>query len=114
MDVGPVLGRHVVKIDGMGVDKEVFAQELRELTAYNTPDGTLIWFASVVTPAYSKIKVDGDPQHAGFHFPCQQRSSREDQGPDVLLAADGKDKPGDQRNWDAGKTRRIKSAVERP
>lgn len=102
-DVGPVVGRHVVKIDWHGVEKEVFAQELRELTAYNTPGGTLIEFASVVTPVAGKIKVDGDPQHAGFHFRASNEVHEKTKAQTYYLRPDGKDKPGATRNWDAGK-----------
>jgi len=103
VDVGPVVGRHVVKIDWHGVEKEVFAQELRELTAYNTLGGTLIEFASVVTPVAGKIKVDGDPQHAGFHFRASNEVHEKTKAQTYYLRPDGKDKPGATRNWDAGK-----------
>ena len=102
-DVGPVLGRHVVNIDWHGVEKEVFAKEQRELTAYNTPGGTLIEFASVVTPVGGKIKVDGDPQHAGFHFRASNEVHEKTKAQTYYLRPDGKDKPGATRNWDSGK-----------
>lgn len=102
-DVGPVLGRHVVKIDWHGIGKEVFAKELRELTAYNTPGGTLLEFASVVTPVAGKIKVDGDPQHAGFHFRASNEVFEKTKAQTYYLRPDGKDKPGATRNWDTGK-----------
>ncbi len=102
-DVGPVVGRHVVKINWHGLGKEVFAKEQRELTAYNTPGGTLIEFASVVTPVDGKMKVDGDPQHAGFHFRASNEVSEKTKAQTYYLRPDGKDKPGATRNWDAGK-----------
>ncbi len=102
-DVGPVLGRHVVNIDWHGVEKEVFAKEQRELTAYNTPGGTLIEFASVVTPVGDKIKVDGDPQHAGFHFRASNEVSEKTKAQTYYLRPDGQDKPGATRNWDSKK-----------
>jgi hypothetical protein len=102
-DVGPVLGRHVVNIDWHGNEKEVFAKEQRELTAYNTPGGTLIEFASVVTPVNGTIKVDGDPQHAGFHFRASNEVHEKTKGQTYYVRPDGKDKPGATRNWDNGK-----------
>lgn len=102
-DVGPVVGRHVVNIDWHGVEKEVFAKEQRELTAYNTPGGTIIEFASVVTPVGDKIKVDGDPQHAGFHFRASNEVHEKTKAQTYYLRPDGKDIPGATRNWDSGK-----------
>lgn len=45
-EAGPVLGRHRVQIGWFGRDKERFAVEQRELTAYNVPGGILVEFAS--------------------------------------------------------------------
>src|SRR5205823_2983307 len=66
---GEMLGRHRVKIGWHGEKKETFAEEERELTAYRRiGDGFLIEFASVVRPKADRVRLDGDPQHAGFHF----------------------------------------------
>ncbi len=108
-DVGPVVGRHVVKIDWHGIGKEVFAKELRELTAYNTTGGTLLEFASVVTPVAGKMTVDGDPQHAGFHFRASNEVSAKTKAQTYYLRPDGKDKPGATRNWAAGKNAEHKN-----
>jgi len=67
-DAGPILGRHRVLIDWLGKGKEVFAREERELTVWNLPGGRLVEFASVLHPERGTVKVDGDPQHSGFHF----------------------------------------------
>ena len=45
-----------------------FAKELRELTAYRVTEGVLVEFASRLRSNGGKVKVDGDPQHAGFQF----------------------------------------------
>ena len=42
--------------------------EKRELTVYNLPGGKLIEFDSLLTTPLDKVRLDGDPQHAGFHF----------------------------------------------
>ena len=68
----PLFGAHTVLIGWHGKDGKKFAEERRELTAYNLPDGTLIDFASVLSTDQAKVHLDGDPQHAGFHFrACQ-------------------------------------------
>jgi hypothetical protein len=72
-ETGPVMGRHLVSIawrDGKG---KAFLTEQRELTAYNTPGGTLIGFASRLTTTGGKVKLDGNAPHAGFQF----RAARE-------------------------------------
>ena len=85
-EAGPVLGRHLVEIGWYGQDKAVFARELRELTVYHVPGGTLVQFASRLKSNDGKVKVDGDPQHAGFQF-RQRRSRGKDQGTDLLPTA---------------------------
>ena len=67
-EAGPVLGRQRVLIGWHGEDKELFAHEERELTVYNTPGGRLVEFASRLRPVKGTVHLDGDPQHAGFHF----------------------------------------------
>jgi hypothetical protein len=67
-EAGPVLGRHRVQIGWFGRGKYRFAVEEREITIYNVPGGELVEFASKLTPVKGTVHVDGDPQHAGFHF----------------------------------------------
>jgi len=98
-DAGAVLGRHRLAIDWHGDKKEVFAKEERELTAYNTPGGVLLEFASRVTPVSGTIKVDGDPQHAGFHFRASQEVSEKTAKLTYYLRPDGKGKLDETRNW---------------
>ena len=45
-EAGPVLGRHRLAISWHGQDKQVFAEEERELTVYHVPSGQLVEFAS--------------------------------------------------------------------
>lgn len=100
---GPVLGRHRVAIDWHGQDGQVFAKEQRELTAYNTPGGTLIEFASRLESQVGHVKLDGDPQHAGFHFRASQEVPDKTKDQTYYLRPDGQDKPGSFRNWPAQK-----------
>jgi hypothetical protein len=98
-EAGTVLGRHRVKIEWRGRKDDVFALEERELTAYNTPDGRLIEFASRVTTTGGEVKLDGDPQHAGFHFRASNEVADKTKGETYYLRPDGRDKPGATRNW---------------
>jgi hypothetical protein len=102
-DVGPVLGRHVVAIDWHGQDGNVFAKEQREMSAYNVPGGLLIEFASRLTTTGGTVKLDGDPQHAGFQFRASQDVPDHTAKLTYYLRPDGKDKPGSFRNWPANK-----------
>jgi hypothetical protein len=107
-EAGPVLGRHRVLIAWQGVGKEVFANEERELTVYNIPDGLLVEFASFLKTAKGTVKLDGDPQHAGFHFRADDEVAQHDKKVEkkeaepetIFIRPDGVGKPGDTRNWD--------------
>jgi hypothetical protein len=99
---GPVLGRHRVEIAWNGLGKKTFAIEQRELTAYNVPGGILIEFASLLKPTGGPVKLDGDPQHAGFHFRADNEvDSKRKQT--IFIRPSGVDKPGVERNWPADK-----------
>jgi hypothetical protein len=107
-EAGSVLGRHCVLIAWHGVGKEVFANEERELTVYNVPDGILVEFASLLKTAKGTVKLDGDPQHAGFHFRAEDEVAQHDKKVEkkeaepetIFIRPDGVGKPGDTRNWD--------------
>jgi hypothetical protein len=81
----------------------MFAREERELTVYHVPGGQLVEFASKVRSTDGKVKVDGDPQHAGFHFRAAQEVAEKTKNQTYYLRPDGKDKPGATRNWPADK-----------
>jgi hypothetical protein len=98
-EAGPVLGRHQVRIDWHGQDRKVFAREVREMTVYNVPGGTMIEFASRLQTAAGKVKLDGDPQHAGFQFRASQDVPDKTAALTYYVRPDGKDQPGSLRNW---------------
>jgi len=102
-EAGPVLGRHAVKVDWHGPPKKVFAHEQRELTVYNVPGGQMVEFASRLASAGGTVKVDGDPQHAGFQFRAAQEVAEGDQKATYYLRPDGKGGPGETRNWPGNK-----------
>ena len=96
---GPVLGRHRVAVNWHGRDGKVFAKEEREMTVYNLRTGTLIEFASRLESTVSHLKLDGDPQHAGFQFRASQEVPDKTKDLTYYLRPDGKGEPGKFRNW---------------
>jgi len=103
-EAGPVLGRHRVAIHWHGPGKEVFAREERELTVYRVPGGQLVEFASRLASRVGPVKLDGDPQHAGFHFRADNEVAETTKGQTYYLRPDGAGKPGETRNWPAQQT----------
>jgi hypothetical protein len=101
-EAGPVVGRHLVAVGWHGRSQEIFANEKRELTVYRVPGGFLIEFASQLETAGGKVRLDGDPQHAGFHFRAAQEVADGDQKLTYYLRPDGKGEPGQTRNWSPG------------
>jgi hypothetical protein len=99
-EAGLVLGRHRVAIDWHGPDQKVFAKEEREMTVYGIEGGTLIEFASRLKTTDGKVRLDGDPQHAGFQFRASNDVADNTAKQTYYLRPDGKDKPGATRNWD--------------
>jgi hypothetical protein len=102
-EAGPVLARHRLAIAWHGRDDGVFAQEEREITIYNTQGGTLLEFASRLATTDGAVKLDGDPQHAGFQFRASQEVPDKTASQTYYLRPDGQDKPGSFRNWPANK-----------
>lgn len=102
-EAGPVMGRHRVAVDWHGVAKKVFLKETRELTVYRLPGGTLVEFASRLATTGGKVKLDGDPQHAGFQFRAANEVAAKTSRQTYYLRTDGKGKPGGTRNWPGDK-----------
>lgn len=96
---GPVQARSVVRIAWHGEGKQVFANEQRELAFYDSRAGRLIEFRSRLTPVQPPVKLDGDPQHAGFHFRAAQEVAEKTKDQTYFLRPDGQGKPGETRNW---------------
>jgi hypothetical protein len=99
-EAGPVLGRHRVEIAWHGPGKEVFAREEREVTVYNVSGGQLVEFASRVRTTAGPVKLDGDPQHAGFHFRAENEVADQTKKQTYFFRPDGKGGLGETRNWD--------------
>jgi hypothetical protein len=98
-EAGPVLGRHRVGIRWHGRDK-AFAEEERELTVYNVPGAQLVEFASRLRSLAGRVRIDGDPQHAGFQFRAHNDVDAFTAGKTVYVRPDGVGKPGETRNWE--------------
>jgi hypothetical protein len=98
-EAGPVLARHVVKILWNGKDGKPFAEELREMTAIRRGDRTIIDFASKLSSLVGEIKLDGDPQHAGYQFRATQQVPDTTQDKTYYIRPDGVAAPGKFRNW---------------
>ena len=96
---GSVLGRHRVVISWHGQDA-AFAEEERELTVYNVPGGHLIEFASQLRSLSGRVRIDGDPQHAGFQFRAHNDVDAFTTQETIYVRPDGTGKPGETRNWD--------------
>jgi hypothetical protein len=55
----------------------------------------------VLSTKLDKVRLDGDPQHAGFHFRANMEVSKNGKENTYYLRPDGKGKVGETRNWDA-------------
>jgi methane monooxygenase PmoA-like len=96
---GPVLARQRVVISWHGKDV-AFAEEERELTVYNVPGGHLIEFASRLGSTTGRVRIDGDPQHAGFQFRAHNDVDAYTTNETIFVRPEGIGKPGETRNWD--------------
>jgi hypothetical protein len=97
---GSVLGRHRLAISWHGQDKKAFAEEERELTVYNVPGGQLVEVASRLRSLAGPVRIDGDPQHAGFQFRAHNDVDAKTSKETIYIRPDGIGKPGETRNWD--------------
>ncbi len=99
---GPLMGRHQVKIGWHGKGGELIATEHREIAAIDTQGGLLVDFTSLLTTELEKVKLDGDPQHAGFQFRASQEVSEKTAKQTVYIRKDGVGKPGETVNTGKG------------
>jgi hypothetical protein len=103
---------HRVLIEWRNRAGEVFAHEERQFNvareSVDVVDGWRLDFSSHVETADGEpIHLDGDPQHAGFHFRAAQEDISNDKEPQqskekqiYFLRTDGQGKIGEARNWD--------------
>jgi hypothetical protein len=100
-EAGEVFARQTSNISWHGADGKKFADETRTVTVYHVPDGTMLDWSTELTTKLDKVRLDGDPQHAGFHFRATQEVSKSTAKQTYYLRPDGKGKEGETRNWDA-------------
>jgi hypothetical protein len=109
-DAGPSFGRHKVKVNWNGQDGKTFAVEERELNVSHPDKGWVVDFASTLTTDRDKVRLDGDPQHAGFHFRANVEAEKT-KAETYFLRPEGKGELGTEVNWEPkGK----KGPVNRP
>lgn len=99
-EAGEVFARHTAAISWHGPDGDAFANETRTVTVYNVTGGTMLDWGTELTTTLEKVRLDGDPQHAGFHFRATQ-AMKGNAKQTYYLRPDGKGKEGETRNWDA-------------
>lgn len=90
-----------------GSDGEKFATEFRTVAVSQFESSksgdlsTQIDWSSKLVPLVDSIKLDGDPQHAGFHFRAAQQVALSTAKQTYFVRPDGVGLPGETRNWDA-------------
>ena len=99
-EAGSVVARQRAAINWHGKDGLLFAEETREVDVFMQPKGTLLEFSSILTTKLPRVTLDGDPQHAGFHFRAAMETAKKYAKETYYLRPDGKDAPGKTRNWD--------------
>ncbi len=99
-DTGEVYAWHGAGISWHGSDGNTFATEERNVIVYNVPGGTLIDWSTTLSTKLDKVRLDGDPQHAGFHFRANQEVAKNGEQNTYYLRPDGKGKVNETRNWD--------------
>lgn len=102
-EAGPVMARQILEINWNGQDGKTFATELRQMTVYHVDGAQVIDFASELTAKADKLKVDGDPQHAGFQYRATQHVPDKTAKQTYYVRPDGKGEPGKFRNWPGNK-----------
>lgn len=102
-EAGPVFARQIVEVNWNGQDGKTFATEMREMSVYHVEGAQVIDFASQLASKADDLKLDGDPQHAGFQFRATQHVPDKTANKTYYVRPDGKGEPGKFRNWPGNK-----------
>jgi len=88
------------EIDWVGDDGVPFATESRTIRfSLNGPD-VIVDFESTLSPQIAELKLDGDPQHAGFHFRAHNEvNDKTSNATYYLRPVSGIGQPGVAINW---------------
>jgi 2-keto-4-pentenoate hydratase/2-oxohepta-3-ene-1,7-dioic acid hydratase in catechol pathway len=101
MDVADDHAVHTARIGWFGSNGNQFAEELRSVTVYDIPGGTMIDWSAELSTELQLVVLDGDPQHAGFHFRANQEVAMQNRNMTYYIRPDGVGQPGETRNWDS-------------
>jgi hypothetical protein len=93
-------GGHKVKVNWNGRDGKTFAVEEREVTVRMAKGGRTVDFNSTLSTEREKVRLDGDPQHAGFHFRANSEVEKT-KSETYFLGPMGKGEKGKEANWAA-------------
>jgi len=94
-------GTHTALIAWHGPDRGVFAEEERTVIARHTNNGVLVdWSSKLTSKVDVPVKLDGDPQHAGFHFRADNEVNEKSKKETYYVRPDGPGKRGETRNWE--------------
>ncbi len=89
-------------IDWQGNDGKVFAKEKRTMRFSYEGKDLIVDFESLLTPAVPSLHLDGDPQHAGFHFRAHNDVNEESQNATYFIRpGSGIGQRGIAINWSA-------------
>lgn len=90
------------KIDWVDNAGTVFATESRTMTFSLSGDDLVVDFDSTLTPTVPEVRVDGDPQHAGFQFRASNEVHESTKNATYYIRPEsGVGKRGRTINWSA-------------
>jgi hypothetical protein len=92
---------HTAEITWHGPSGDLFATEERTIVVHASPAGTtkLDW-ATTLSTKQPSVRLEGDPQHAGFHIRATQEVAKSTAKQTVYVRPDGVGRPGETRNWE--------------
>lgn len=87
-------------IDWIGDDGQAFATEERTMRFSLLKEDLVVEFESTLTPSVPRLRLDGDPQHAGFQFRAHNEVSELSQNATYYIRpGSGIGQPGVAINW---------------
>lgn len=99
-DAGNVYARETSLLDWNRKVGETFAKEERTLTVWRSnADGFFVDFSTCLKPTDWDLRLDGDPQHSGFHFRADQEVAEKTSKETVYTRPWGTSLPGETVNW---------------
>lgn len=88
------------EIDWIGDDGVAFATESRAMRFSLSGPDVVVDFASTLAPKIAELRLDGDPQHAGFHFRAHNDvNDKTAKATYFIRPVGGVGQPGATLNW---------------